>query len=160
MKFVPEDPIHNELALNTTGSHFSIQVSKGSLTLVRHELRSMIGQSGQKAPKVPRMKSYALEKIHAISTRDKSYFSRENVPISRNINFSWKFSRANAICNTTRVIHHVIRAFISRGVEPDVYIRGFSFIFEEESEEMAAFVSILRRHLTSLMAFKPAKNCE
>ena len=63
--------------------------------------------------------------------------------ISRDINLSWNFSRDNAICNKTRVIYHVILAFISHDIEPDVCIRGFSFIFEVDFEEMAAFVSIL-----------------
>ena len=44
--------------------------------------------------------------------------------------FSWNFSRDNAICKTTRVIYHVILAFISRDIWPGMYIRGFSFIFE------------------------------
>ena len=79
--------------------------------------------------------------------------------ISRHINFSWNFSRDNAICNKTRVTYHVILAFIFHDIEPDVYIRGFSFIFEVDFKEMAAFVSILRRDLTSLIYLSSNKLC-
>ena len=50
----------------------------------------------------------------------------------------------------SRFIYHVIRTFISR-TEPDVCIRGFSFIFEMDTEDMAASVSILHTNLISLM---------
>ena len=63
------------------------------------------------------------------------------------------------ICNKTRVIYHVILAFISHDIEPDVCIRGFSFIFEVDSEEMTAFVSILRTDLTSLMNVSSNNKC-
>ena len=46
----------------------------------------------------------------------------------------------------------MIQALISRDIEPGVCNRGFSFILEMEAEEMAAFVSILRTNLISLMA--------
>ena len=92
-----------------------------------------------------------------ILTRDKNYFSRENTNISRDVNFSRNFSRDNAIFNKTRVINHVILAFISHDIEPDVCIRGFSFIFEVDFEEMSAFVSILRSDLTPLMSLSPDK---
>ena len=77
-----------------------------------------------------------------ILTRDKSYFSRENEFIWRDTNFSRNVSRDNAIYYTTRVIHHVIRAFISRDIEPDMFIWGFSFIFEMDAEYKAVSVSI------------------
>ena len=54
----------------------------------------------------------------------------------------------------SRFIYHVIRAFISRNTEPDVYIRGFNFIFEMDTKDMAASVSILYPNLISL---KPDK---
>ena len=66
------------------------------------------------------------------------------------MNFSWNFYRDNALCNTARVIYHVIWAFISHDIKLYVCIRGFSFIFEVDSEEMAAFVNILHTDLTSL----------
>ena len=73
------------------------------------------------------------------------------------INFSWNFSRDNAICNKTRVIYHVIRAFIYHGIKTDVCIWVFIFISEVDSEEMAAFVSILRTKLTPLIYLSPDK---
>ena len=94
-----------------------------------------------------------------ILTRDKNHFSRENTKISRDINFSLNFSRDNAICNKTLVIYDVILTFISHDVNPDVGIRGFSFIFEVDFEEMAAFVSILRTDLTLLMSLSSNKKC-
>ena len=48
-------------------------------------------------------------------------------------------------------------AFISHDIEPGVCIRGFSFIFEVDFEEMSAFVSILRSDLTLLMSLLPDK---
>ena len=63
------------------------------------------------------------------------------------------------ICNKTRAIYHVILAFISHDIEPDVCIRGFCFIFEMDSEEMAAFVGILRTDLTSLISLSSNKKC-
>ena len=78
-----------------------------------------------------------------ILTQDRKYFSRENVKISRDINFSWKYSRDIQYVIQSRFIYHVIRTFISRNTEPDVCIRGFSFIFEMDTENMAASVSIL-----------------
>ena len=54
----------------------------------------------------------------------------------------------------SRFIYHVIRAFISRNTEPDVCIRGFSFIFEMDTEDMAASVSI---HYTNLISPMPDK---
>ena len=53
----------------------------------------------------------------------------------------------------------MILAFIFHDIEPDVYIRGFSFIFEVDFKEMAAFVSILRRDLTSLIYLSSNKLC-
>ena len=53
----------------------------------------------------------------------------------------------------------MILAFISHDIEPDVCIRGFSFIFEVDSEEMTAFVSILRTDLTSLMYVSSNNKC-
>ena len=94
-----------------------------------------------------------------ILTRDKNYFPRENTKISRDNNFSLNFSRDNAICDKTRVIYHVILAFISHAIEPDVCIQGFSFIFEVDFEEMAAFVSILRTDLILLMSLSSNKKC-
>ena len=38
----------------------------------------------------------------------------------------------------SRFIYHVIWAFISRNTEPDVCIGGFNFIFEMDTEDMAA----------------------
>ena len=58
-----------------------------------------------------------------------------------------------------RIIYHVIWAFMPRDVEPGVCIRGFSLIFGEDSEEMVAFVSILRAHLTTLMSLTPDTKC-
>ena len=52
------------------------------------------------------------------------------------------------------VINHVIRAFISRDIEPYVCIRGFSFILEMDADNTAASVSILRTNLISLMPDK------
>ena len=92
-----------------------------------------------------------------ILTRDKNYFSRENTKISRDINFAWNFSRDNAICDKTRVIYHVIRAFIYHGIKTDVCIWVFIFISDVDSEEMAAFVSILRTKLTPLIYLSPDK---
>ena len=51
----------------------------------------------------------------------------------------------------SRFTYHVIRAFISRNTEPDVCIRGFSFIFEMDTEDLAASLSILNTDLKSLM---------
>ena len=96
---------------------------------------------------------------HVILTRDKNHLSRENTKISRDINFSLNFSRDNGICDKTRIIYHVILAFISHDIEPDVCIRDFSFIFEVDFEEMAAFVSILRTDLTLLMSLSSNKKC-
>ena len=50
---------------------------------------------------------------------------------------------------------------MSHDIEPDVCIRSFSFIFEVDFEEMAAFVSILRTDLTSLpvMSLSSNKKC-
>ena len=45
----------------------------------------------------------------------------------------------------------MIRTFISRNTEPDVCIRDFSVIFEMDTEDMAASVSILHTNLISLM---------
>ena len=45
----------------------------------------------------------------------------------------------------------MIRTFKSRNTEPDVCIRGFSVIFEMDTEDMAASVSILHTNLISLM---------
>ena len=90
-------------------------------------------------------------------SHDKNYFSLENTKISRDINLSWNFSRDNAICNKTRVIYHVIRAFIYHGIKTDVCIWVFIFISEVDSEEMAAFVSIPRTKLTPLIYLSPDK---
>ena len=57
----------------------------------------------------------------------------------------------------SRFIYRVIRAFISRNTEADVCIRGFSFIFEMDTEDMAASVSILYTNLTSLMPGKKVR---
>ena len=57
----------------------------------------------------------------------------------------------------SRFIYHVIWAFISRNTEPDVCIRGFSFIFEMDTEDMAASVSILYTNLISLMPDKKVR---
>ena len=54
----------------------------------------------------------------------------------------------------SRFIYHVIRAFIPRNTEPDVCIRGFNFIFEMDTKDMAASVSILYPNLISLMPDK------
>ena len=51
----------------------------------------------------------------------------------------------------SRFIYHVIRPFLSRNTKPDVCIRGFSFIFELDTEYMAASVSILYTNLMNLM---------
>ena len=51
----------------------------------------------------------------------------------------------------------MIRAFISRNTEPDVCIRGYSFIFEMDTEDMAASVSILYTNLISLMPDKKVR---
>ena len=96
---------------------------------------------------------------HVILTRDKNHLSRENTKISRDINFSLNFSRDNGICDKTRIIYHVILAFISHDIEPDVCIGDFSFIFEVDFEEMAAFVSILHTELTLLMSLSSNKKC-
>ena len=72
--------------------------------------------------------------------------------IARDTNFPWNVSRDRAICNTAQVISHVIRSFISRDIEPEVWIRGFSFILE--IAEIAAFANILRTNLKSVMADK------
>ena len=95
-----------------------------------------------------------------ILTRDKSYFSRENVLISRDTNFSWNFSRDNAICNTTWVVnYHVIQALISRDIDPDICIRSFSFIVEMHAEYKAASVSILPANLAFLMSISLEEKC-
>ena len=94
-----------------------------------------------------------------ISTRDKSCFHEKTCKISRDTNLSWNFCRDNAICNTTRVIYHVIWACISRDIKPDACLRGCSFIFEVDSKEMAAFVSILCTNLTSQMLLSSDKKC-
>ena len=57
----------------------------------------------------------------------------------------------------SRFIYHVIRAFISRNTEPDVCIRGFNFIFEMDTKDMAASVSILYPNLISLMPDKKVR---
>ena len=54
----------------------------------------------------------------------------------------------------TYKLPYVIRTFISRNTEPDVCIRGFSVIFEMDTEDMAASVSILHTNLISLMLDK------
>ena len=81
----------------------------------------------------------------------------KNMLISRDINFPWNVSRENPICNTARVIYNVIRSFISRDIEPEVWIRGFNWILEIGTEEMTAFVSILRTNFTSLMPDKKVR---
>ena len=86
-----------------------------------------------------------------ILTQDKNYSSRKNVKISRDINLSWKYSRDIQYVIQSRFIYHVIRTFISRNTEPDVCIRGFSVIFEMDTEDMAVSVSILHTNLISLM---------
>ena len=91
--------------------------------------------------------------------RDKSYFLRENVSISRDTSFSWNFSPDKVICNTTLVINHDTRAFICRNIEPDMCIRGFSFIFEMNAEGMAASVSILCVNLLFLMPICLEEKC-
>ena len=45
-------------------------------------------------------------------------------------------------------------ASIFRDIEPEVCIRGFSFIFELDAENMAAFVSILHTNLIFRMPDK------
>ena len=77
--------------------------------------------------------------------------------ISHDTNFSWNFSRDNSICYTTWVIDHVIQAFISRDIEPDVCIRGFSFILKMDAEDMVVFANILRTNLISLMPAKKVR---
>ena len=57
----------------------------------------------------------------------------------------------------SRFTYHVIRAFISRNTELDVSIRGVSFIFEMDTEDMAASVSILYTNLISLMPDKKVR---
>ena len=57
----------------------------------------------------------------------------------------------------SRFIYYVTRAFISRNTEPDVCIRGFSFIFQMDTEDMAAPVSILYTNLISLMPGKKVR---
>ena len=57
----------------------------------------------------------------------------------------------------SRFIYHVIRAFMSRKTEPDVCIRGFNFIFEMDTKDMAASVSILYPNLISLMPDKKVR---
>ena len=94
-----------------------------------------------------------------IFTRDKSYFSRKNVLISRDTNLSWNFPRDNAMCSTTWVNYHVIQAFISRDIEPDICIRSFSFIFEMDAEYKAASVSILPANLAFLMSISLEEKC-
>ena len=89
-----------------------------------------------------------------ILTWDKKYFSRENVKISRDINFSWNFSRDIQYVMQSQFTYHVIRAFISRNTELDMSIRGVSFISEMDTEDMAASVSILYTNLISLMPDK------
>ena len=78
-------------------------------------------------------------------------FHEKTRNFSRDINFSWNFSRDTQYVIQSRFIYHVIRAFISRNTEPDVCIRGFSFIFEMDTKDMAASVSILYTNLISLM---------
>ena len=51
----------------------------------------------------------------------------------------------------SRFIYLMIRAFITLNTEPDVCIRGFSFIFEMDTEDMAVSVSILHMNLISIM---------
>ena len=51
----------------------------------------------------------------------------------------------------SRLTYHVIRAFISRNTELDVSIRGVSFIFEMDTEDMAPSVSIFHTNLIPLM---------
>ena len=57
----------------------------------------------------------------------------------------------------SRFISHVTRAYISCNTEPDVRIRGFSFIFQMDTEDMAAHVSILYMNLISLMPGKEVR---
>ena len=57
----------------------------------------------------------------------------------------------------SRFTYHVIRAFISRNTELDVSIRGVSFIFETDTEDMAASVSIIYTNLISLMPDKKVR---
>ena len=57
----------------------------------------------------------------------------------------------------SRFTYHVIRAFISRNTELDVSIRGVSFIFEMDTENMAASVSILYTNLISIMPDKKVR---
>ena len=57
----------------------------------------------------------------------------------------------------SRFIYHVIRAFISRNTEPDVCICGFNFIFEMDTKDKAASVSILYPNLISLMPDKKVR---
>ena len=57
----------------------------------------------------------------------------------------------------SRFTYHMIRAFISRNTELDVSIRGVSFIFEMDTEDMAASVSILYTNLISLMPDKKVR---
>ena len=89
-----------------------------------------------------------------ILTRDESYFSRENLLISRDINLSWNFSRDIAICNK----HGLLITWFGHSypmVLTGCVHSGFSFIFEVDFKEMTAFVSILRSDLTSLMSLSP-----